>query len=70
MFCEGLKYFRDFPGGPEGKTPPFHCRGEEFDPWSGTSDPASHPVRPQTKDFLKDKIFNKLPCTLGLVWKN
>lgn len=26
-------------------------------------------MRPQTK-ILKDKIFNKLPCTLGLVWKN
>ena len=26
---------RDFPGGPVVKTPCFHCRGHEFNPWSG-----------------------------------
>ena len=25
----------DFPGGPEVKTPRFHCRGHGFDPWLG-----------------------------------
>ena len=25
----------DFPGGPVVKDPRFHCRGHEFDPWSG-----------------------------------
>ena len=25
----------DFPGSPVVKTPPFHCRGHGFDPWSG-----------------------------------
>ena len=27
--------FRDFPGGPVGNTPRFHCKGHGFDPWSG-----------------------------------
>ena len=26
---------RDFPGGPVVKSPHFHCRGCQFDPWSG-----------------------------------
>ena len=29
------KFWTDFPGGPVVKTPFFHCRGHEFDPWSG-----------------------------------
>ena len=27
--------YGDFPGGPVVKTLGFHCRGHEFDPWSG-----------------------------------
>ena len=30
---------RDFPGSPVVSTPRFHCRGHEFDPWSGNQDP-------------------------------
>ena len=29
------QYSRDFPGDPVVKTPRFHRRGREFDPWSG-----------------------------------
>ena len=37
----GLKiYLWDFPGGPVVKTLPFNTAECEFDPWSGSSDPA------------------------------
>ena len=29
------KRYKDFPGGPVGKTPCSQCRGPGFDPWSG-----------------------------------
>ena len=28
-------WYRDFPGGPVGKTPHYQCRGPCLDPWSG-----------------------------------
>ena len=31
--------FRDFSGGPVGKTPCSQCRGPRFDPWSVELDP-------------------------------
>ena len=30
-----MKDYGNFPGGLAVKAPGFHCRGHEFDPWSG-----------------------------------
>ena len=32
--CLLLLRVKDFPGGPMIETPPFHCRGHGFNPWS------------------------------------
>ena len=42
----GSNNSREFLGGPVIKTPDFHCRGHEFDPWSGKQDPACCTVPP------------------------
>ena len=39
----------DFPGGPVVKTPCFHFRGHELDPWSGNYDLTCHVVQPRKK---------------------
>ena len=44
---------RDFSGGPEVKTPRFHCRWHGFNPWLGNEDPTRHTVR--TKNNIKKK---------------
>ena len=46
---------QDFPSGPVGKTPSFHCRGHGFNPWSGNYDPSSLNVRPKEKTVKKKK---------------
>ena len=38
----------DFPGGPEDRTPCFHCRGPRLDPWLGKY-PACYVVWPKKK---------------------
>jgi len=40
---------RFFPDGSVVKTLRFHNRGQEFNPWSGNSDPACYIVRPKKK---------------------
>ena len=37
----------DVPGSPMVETPRFHCRGHQFDPWSGNSGPAYRVVWPK-----------------------
>ena len=48
-----LFYFKspswEFPGGPVVRTPPSHCRGPRFNPWSGNWDPTSHEAWPKKK---------------------
>ena len=44
---KGSKWTRDFPGGPETKTPDFHCRGHGIDHRLGNSDPTCHVAEPK-----------------------
>ena len=48
---------QDFPGGPEVRTPHFHCMGHEFDTWSGNKDHACLTAWPkkEIKQSQKDK---------------
>ena len=40
---------RGFPGGPEVKALPFHCRGLGFDPWLGNLNPTYLTAQPREK---------------------
>ena len=55
----------DFPGGPEVKTPHFHCRGHRFDPWSGNQDPAWGTAKKQNKQIYPS-MLSFLELGLGL----
>ena len=58
---------QDFPSGPVGKTPSFHCRGHGFNPWSGNYDPSSLNVRPKEKTVKKKKKKKKWLISPGAV---
>ena len=42
-----LKNIWDFSGGEVIRTSWFHCRGHEFDPWSGNNDFTCHTAQPK-----------------------
>ena len=58
-------------GSPVVKTPCFHCRGCEFNPWLGNRDPTCHVAQPKktinrnsrSKDIAKTKACSMGFCT-------